>query len=276
MNNQIFQIYYLPDQLKYLEKSFTPYDNAGKVYPFNFEYAVFFDVYSKADWSSSEYLGAVSWKFKAKTGMTGEHLTDFIKENPGYDVYFVNPFPELSIYRSVWEHGDEFHPNLTEITSKLLKRCGYSDSILMTETPPNKTAYCNYWVGNKKFWDEYIKFLEPLWTYISENDDDLTQSLGKLADPLIQAPYAPFIFERLFSTFISNREFKTISIPTHNERRSNYRVVKKIWRMVDKVTTFESNRKIPLRYKLVIKAFIKLTNLKFYYLPVLKKRLKVR
>jgi len=210
---KIYQIYYDDSQSAFLDPDFIPFNNQGRKYPYNYEYAVFFEIFKKHDWNMSDYCGALSWKFRAKTGLTGRAFLGQISENPGYDVYFVNPFPELMVYRSVWEQGDSFHPFLKEITKLLLSEVGYDSSILEMDTPPKCLAYCNYWVANKKFWDAYMAFLEPIWSYVRSNNNVLVQALARNADPLIGAPYLPFIFERLFSTFLMINSFKVFSVP---------------------------------------------------------------
>lgn len=214
----IYQIYYDDSQLSSLEPEFIPFDNRRKEYPFNYEYAVFFELHKKNNWLESKYCGALSWKFRSKTGNSGKDFIEAINSSPGYDVYLINPFPELIIYKSVWDQGDEFHPHIRELTKLLLLEVGHDPSMLETETAPQYLCYCNYWVGNKKFWDAYIEYLNPIWRYILEHDNSLTRALKVNADPLIQAPYLPFVFERLFSTFLSISSFKVLSLPVSSSK----------------------------------------------------------
>lgn len=209
----IYQIYYDDSQLVNLEPEFIPFNNEGKAYPFNYEYAVFFELFQKNDWQKSDHCGALSWKFRSKTGLSGKELIQRINEAPEYDVYVINPFPELLVYSSVWEQGDDFHPQLRNLSKLLLQEVGYDPAMLDLPTAPRNLCYCNYWVANKNFWDAYIAFLTPIWKYILENDNSLVRALRQNADPLIQAPYLPFIFERLFSTFLSTSSFRVLSLP---------------------------------------------------------------
>jgi hypothetical protein len=218
MKTLIYQIYYSENQKPQLDPSFIPYDNSGKSYPFNYEYAVFFDLFKKVNWDEASLLGTVSWKFKQKTGLLGSEFTEHIRKNPNYDVYFVNPFPFLCHYKSVWEQGQNHHPNLIKIAENLLAAVGYDLNILKNETPPSLTAFCNYWVGNKKFWDAYVAYLTPIWDYVLSHDNEITKSLGKNADLTINAPYLPFIFERLFSTFLASGSWRVSSLPISEKK----------------------------------------------------------
>lgn len=272
MNIQIYQIFYKEFQKDFLDSSFNPYSNEGKTYPFNFEYAVFFDLYQKTKWAPSDLLGTVSWKFHQKTGLAGTEFLTHINQNPGMDVYFVNPFPELCIYNSVWEHGDEFHKNLKMISKKLLRECGYDDSIIDLETPPRLTAYCNYWVANKVFWDEYIKFLEPFWSYVTNHETAMTSMLNDSADPFIKAPYLPFIFERLFSTFLTINNFKTSSLHINRSKLLENPYLRPIEKKIQNISQLDSHSQISLLDQIVVWSLTKARKLRHYSLPLLVRK----
>ena len=60
-----------------------------------------------------------------KTGKTGREFIDFIQANPGYDVYFINPFPQNAYYTyNVWVHGDYCHPGLMALAHRLFYLAG--------------------------------------------------------------------------------------------------------------------------------------------------------
>lgn len=214
---QIFQIFYHEDQRVFLDDAFSPLDNSNKMYPYNYEYAVFFDLYKKTQWTKNSYLGALSWKFKQKTGLDGKTLLSMINENPGKDVYFVNPFPDQIIYENCWAQGEVFHQGITQLTQKLLEQVGYDPNILKLATAPRHLAYCNYWIANQAFWDSYMQFLMPIWNFVLSSDKAIASEMSKEADPIIKAPYLPFIFERLFSTYLTISSHTTLSLPLDHE-----------------------------------------------------------
>lgn len=67
-------------------------------------------------------------------------------------------------------------------------------------TKADKLLNSNFWAGTEKFWDRFMAFVEPL--------ANAADSVPELFDP---APYQvgqtvcyfPFVFERLFTTFIT-------------------------------------------------------------------------
>lgn len=261
---QVYQIFYRDEQRNHLDPQFIPFDNSGKTYPYNYEYAVFFDLYKKINWSEQMYLGAVSWKFRQKTGLTSQQLNAMINENPNKDVYFVNPFPDQIVYENCWIQGEDFHPGITRITKKLLEQAGYSSDILDLPTSPCHLAYCNYWVGNKKFWDSYIDFLTPIWSQITKNSGQLAKELELLADPNIKAPYLPFIFERLFSTYLTISPHLSLSLPIAQDMSKQSKYLSTFAPLFKKARTAPSQKELPYIQLQLLKAFYRLRKWKNY------------
>lgn len=203
MNAKIFQIYYDSISKKGLDPDFIPYDNTNGNSKW-FEYGVFRDNYYKGNYKSAEYTGFLSWKFRQKTRIWGKEFVTFIEKSEDYDVYFVNPFQgNTNRFRSVWECGEYFHPGLKEIVENIFHHIGYSINLNKIVNTHEDTLYCNYWVGNEKFWRMYMDFCEPIYFYI-ENliDPVLEEKILKRADPSIKASFIPFIMERLFTTLL--------------------------------------------------------------------------
>ncbi|VEB32318.1 Rhamnan synthesis protein F [Legionella sainthelensi] len=200
----VYQIFYKKRQQYFLEDPFIPYDNSDSFAPMLCEYGVFKKIFEALLHKQYEYVGAVSWKFKRKTALSGEHFFNYIKKNPGYDVYFVNPFPRETIHRSVWTQGDLHHSGITELAQSILIQLKYDIDLFSIQNDINNTAYCNYWVGNELFWEKYMAFTLPIYYYILYESPLYLRDilLKKRADKKINAPYFPFLFERLFSTLL--------------------------------------------------------------------------
>lgn len=296
MKIEIHQIYYQAEQRAHLDPRFKPYDNGGKSYPRNFEYAVFFELYKTANWRLIDLLGTVSWKFKAKTGLQGADFLKFIEEHPGYDVYFVNPFPELAIYKNVWEQGQIYHQEIVNLAKHILPQVGLPETLLTQEVPPRLTAYCNYWVGNQKFWDAYIAYLTPLWQGLEANTLSLPPEFGASADPNIKAPYAPFIFERMFSTFlatqlatdistqhadelgtdISTNPLKVISMPIRKDHRKVFKYISPLWNAVQRLTSANSHTDVRRLDTCLVWCYVIVSLWRGYKIPLFLRRLGIR
>lgn len=163
------------------------------------------------------YSGIVSPKFGEKTKLTGRRFLNFIRENPGYDVYFVNPFPCNAYYAfNVWDHGEICHPGLMSITAELFERAEIGWDIHAQGRNAHDTLlYCNYWVGNAGFWERYIDLVLKLVAVIKTLPERSRARLYEL-DPRypVPTPLLPFIFERLFSTLLlMDRSIRALAYP---------------------------------------------------------------
>jgi hypothetical protein len=210
---KIYQIYFRREQLPKLNKLFIPYFKPEFEEPEWREYWTFLKNFRRAIVNKG-LLGFVSWKFQSKSGVTPQKFMKFIKDNPGYDVYYLNPFPvEALLFDNVWQHGEYYHPGLTEISQTLLNQTGHKLDLLNLEHGPEQVGYSNYWVANRKFWRAYRDFTRPVEQYIR---NDLTKEesdfIYSLADEASNCSHIPFIFERLFTTLLAIQpELKAIS-----------------------------------------------------------------
>ncbi|MDF1761449.1 MAG: hypothetical protein P1U40_13030 [Coxiellaceae bacterium] len=199
----IHQIYFDPEQLRGLDPAFIPFDNCDNPNPELREYYVFNKMYEQGAYKSADLTGYLSWKFQDKTGITGAEFVQYIHKKPGYDVYFINPMVENLRYKNVWVQGEDCHPHITRLANKIINAAGYDIDVNELKMSRKNTLYCNYWVGSQAFWQQFIPFLQKchdaIYTHLGDEDRTL---LFKRADPVIDANYFPFIFERLFSTFL--------------------------------------------------------------------------
>lgn len=206
----IYQIYYCEEQKIHLENEFISYDNSHSLTPELCEYGVFRENYIKNTHKNALLTGFLSWKFKAKTNVTGNKFIDFIESNPGYDVYYINPFPYEEKFLSVWEQADTHHPDIVSLTQNIFDAIGYNIDLRKIDNLSLTSAYCNYWVGTQKFWDTYMGFSEPIYDYImNQAPSQIRNKIFERADKIIEASYFPFIFERIFSTLLyTNKNIK--------------------------------------------------------------------
>lgn len=202
---EIYQTVVSDDQSGQVQCPFIEYDvRQSNPSPHWHEYWHFLALYDQKKKAPVDYWGNVSFRFSEKTGITSEAFLSFIRNNPGHDVYFVNPFEFLvHTFDSPWEQGDLWHPGLIEITQTIFDHLNYKIDLRNLNFPSDSVGYCNYFVGNKHFWDSYISFTRPIFDYI-ENcmDDKLIRNINKQAYKTRTCSFHPFIMERLFSTLL--------------------------------------------------------------------------
>ena len=92
------------------------------------------------------------------------------------------------------------------MTQGLLDEVGYEIDIKTLTMDPEKTLFCNYWIGTPVFWKRYIEFCEPLYQLIQNKlDHQQKRILLEKADHSGNC-FIPYIFERLFSTLLSTHK----------------------------------------------------------------------
>lgn len=201
--DKIFQIYFRADQKANLAAEFIAYFKPENEEIEWREYWTFAKNQETAI-ASNGLTGYLSWKFEKKSGVAPNKFLRFIADNPGFDVYFINPFPlDSLLFDNVWDHGAYYHPGLKDFSAELLKKARYEVDIRKLMNTPDQTAYSNYWVGNSKFWKAYMNFTQPAVNYMRTNlTPSESEYLYSLADKVSNCSHIPFVIERLFTTLL--------------------------------------------------------------------------
>jgi len=208
----VHQIYYSESQKEYLADKFIPYYNPptdkAKIWH---ETGVFIKEFMAGKIPEIGLTGYVSWRFPEKTGISSEEFLDFIENNPGYDVYFINPFFELAdLYRNVWVQGEKHHPGVINLANDVLTKIGVNFDFYQTRNDVNTLSYCNYWVGSCVFWNRYMTFIMGVHDAIVRMPRNEFQRFVDDAGYHTGVGYLTFIMERLFSTFlVMNTDIKS-------------------------------------------------------------------
>jgi hypothetical protein len=201
----MFQNFYAPGQEKKLDPAFVPHDGTRNARTDYREVALFVRMYHAGQHKAADYTGIVSPKFGEKTRISGADFLRFVERNPGYDVYFINPYPINAYYSfNVWEHGEICHAGLIAVAQDLFDRAGIQCDLATLGRNSHATLlYCNYWLGNERFWDRFIdlnlRLLRAAESLPPRARERLFALDPEYPDPV---PILPFVFERVFSTLL--------------------------------------------------------------------------
>jgi hypothetical protein len=220
---RIHQIFYADSQRAALDPAFIPYDNRANPRPEWREYHVFRTEWLAGRCGQADVTGFLSWKFTAKTGVAGRAFVKFIEQNQGHDVYFVHPHRvEPRPFTSIWQQAEVHHPGIIRLAQRILDGAGVAVDLATLTQPREQILFCNYWAGTRRFWDDYMAFCEPVYRHILEGLDPADRTLAwSRADREIDAPYVPFIMERLFSTLLALRPgIRALGLPADRGPRS--------------------------------------------------------
>lgn len=205
---KIFQIYYDAWQKELLDPQMVPLNNNTPVKSELYEFDVFKRLYETDYVKKLTLWGAVSWRFGEKTKLTAQNVLEDIQKNPGFDVYFCNPVMEIeSLYHNVWIQGEISHPKFLAVVLEFFKAAQISPSELVTMENSQHISVANYFVGNQRFWDTYLAWIDKKLSLANKNMPAKVRELmhSKVADDKMLhggATYVPFIVERLFSVFL--------------------------------------------------------------------------
>ena len=209
----IYQSFFTPEQFIQLDRSFIPFNNLKNKNPELREFPLMKALYDKNK-NFNGYWGLVSWKWKEKTNLDGCKFIEWVEDNPGYDVYHINPYFALTEIDNPFV--DNSHEGMVEFTDLLLRNLGYKFSIRDAVFPLNIISSCSFYVANKKFWNHWIGFVETCIEIVKRDEymnkymfNDVTIHLGE------RVINYSFIIERLFGLFLflRNSNFKVKHYP---------------------------------------------------------------
>jgi hypothetical protein len=182
------------------------------------EFRILVDFYRRGDHLKSGMTGIFSPKFRHKTRISGSAFIEFVQQHSDADVCMINPFPMLPYYSyNVWMQGEATHPGLVQRAQALLDVAGIGWDLSLTPRQNHRTLlYSNFWVGTPAFWTLYVGgVLNPVASFLENHpESDVARSVLQETSYLVEAPFLPFIVERLFSTYLSlHPEIRVVPYP---------------------------------------------------------------
>lgn len=221
---KIYQCFYKNSQENLLDKHFEKLDNTKNLKPELREYYLNKICYEKATEQKLDLWGCFSINYKSKMNISGIEIINSIKKNEGYDIYFFNPFYDVSAhYYNVWENL-YFHNNKSiKILEKLFPLLQIDLKNLYEPMNTDEMFYCCYFVANKRFWDGYNDIFLKYFESVDKLDDPIKKmhnfSFGYSKDNSLN--FFPFIHERFFSSYIKIKKFKVFSFHYGDKRNSD-------------------------------------------------------
>lgn len=214
MKTNLYQCFYASNQVTQLDEICIPFDNTKNENPNLREYPLFKQLY-ELEKNSGDYWGLLSFRFKEKTLLEPKKFKEWIEQNPGHDVYYIDPFLDVSVtYPNLWVQGEQWHPGLYAFFRRL---AGPLASKVIYH--PDDFATCNFFVGNKRFWDGYFNFVDEI-IDLSGTDDIMKHYMfnHKVQYNGQEITYFSFIVERLLSLyFYYNRQLNKKKFPIEHD-----------------------------------------------------------
>jgi hypothetical protein len=143
-----------------IQAGFEPLDFRHNPRPELREFQVFRELFERREHKRADILGAVSLRFQGKSLLDGEQVRGWIKENPGYDVYVVNPYPQFPYtHKNMWQFSENTRDkNFTANSQMVFDRVGVDFDLSNTGHQANNIlSMCSYWFGTSAFWEAYME-----------------------------------------------------------------------------------------------------------------------
>lgn len=216
MRIKIYQPFYEAEQYATLDKAFIPYNNLKNTQAELREYPTLKKLHKKHI-NFKGHWGAFSWRFNEKAKIDGNQFINWVKSNPGYDFYHVNPYAWIpALHRNIITQGEEHHPGMTNFFNKAIKHLGYSINIADADFYLDIFCLCHFHIANAKFWDRWFAFFDTI-IELSEKDQEMynymyQQESDHRKEKIIN--YS-FICERSISVFLylHYSDFKVLHYP---------------------------------------------------------------
>jgi hypothetical protein len=205
---KLFEICYRPEQIGNVQSPMIPWDNTINLSPELREYPVFKNGFEYARKNGLEMWGLVSNKFANKTGISGDRFVEWITDQTyqrSANLYFINPCPIIEcLFPSVIAHGEYWHPGITNLVQRTLNEMGIKLDLANVLMDSDIFAMCNYFCGDRFFWERYLEFINQFLQAIDRNEADKELMFQASAgyNPDKSLAYYPFVIERLFSVFL--------------------------------------------------------------------------
>lgn len=210
MEIKIYQNYYLEEQKQYLDTAFIQYDNTDNKEPELREYPILKKLQQK-HCNDDLYWGLVSWRWEEKVKVDGKNFIQFIKNNPGYDLYHINyDHKGAQNTKNFLEHGELHHKGMRKYFQVLNGMMNWNLNTSQ-QLEPKYFITCHNYVMHASIWTRWMEFIDEC-LRISYNDEKLnsylmvetSQRYGK------RIPNFSFVVERLIVLFCLLENLKVI------------------------------------------------------------------
>lgn len=200
----LYQIAYSNETLAAVEPGYLVMDNVRNDRPDWFGYWPIRNYLLKNELDENSFYGFFSPKFGLKTSLNYSQVRDFIKGVSGeVDVVLFSPQPDMgAFFLNVFEQAETFDSGFIEAFSCFLEFIDNPVALNKIVMDSSQIVFSNYFAAKPKFWREWLRVGELLFSICEGDDSDLKR---KLCFPTSYkgAQRKVFIQERIASLLLS-------------------------------------------------------------------------
>ena len=177
----IYQIFYSEATRAQLDPGFIALDNLANERPDWFEYWPIRNHLLANGAPDDGYTGFFSPKFGEKTGLFSTQVHDFIDQQAAdVDVVLFSPyFDQMAIYWNIFEQGFNHHPEALDTFQGAVAAIlpGVRIETLLTDS--RNTVFSNFFAARGRFWREWLRLNETLFSIAESGKGNLAQALNR-------------------------------------------------------------------------------------------------
>jgi hypothetical protein len=220
---KIYQICYSEETARNIPEGLLFLDNIANPRPDWREYWPIRRFLLSNELDEDTYYGFFSPKFCSKTGLSSKGVIEFISQGGGrHDVYTFSPFWDLAaLFLNIYEQADFFHGDLKLASRMFVEKHHLNIDVDTCVTHGQNTVFCNYMVGNSKFWKAWLNLAEKLYIEAEEGENELSKVLNRDTNyGESRLPVKIFLMERIATTLLlsdrtlSNKAYDTFLMPS--------------------------------------------------------------
>ena len=195
------------------------------------EFVVFRHVVENNLHKQFDCSGYFSSRFLARTRLDGATVRQWIEQNPGYDAYTFNPYPQqIYAYYNIWERGDWMHAqNFTALASECLALAGLPyDLTKCGRHGRDLYVLTSSWAGSPTLWEKYGQIVcrvldlqdKPMPKHLRYFlFEEVAKYIGFTLGDVPIPGHVTFVLERMMSTLLeADKSLRVLAYPVDAER----------------------------------------------------------
>ncbi|CAB3768083.1 hypothetical protein [Paraburkholderia solisilvae] len=200
MTAHLFQILPSGEAPHSADAAFSSLGHADGARPVLQDFAAIKQFFATHPLEESDLYGFFPADFQHKTGLTGDAVKAFIRDNAGHDAYtFSSRVPLETCYLNVFDQAEQTLPGFIDAASVWLKSLPLDLDLGTLPMDARSTVYGHHIVAKPSFWQTWFAIADQLSQQIEDENAPLRKQLDALRTAGGEADAKRMLFERIAS-----------------------------------------------------------------------------
>jgi predicted O-linked N-acetylglucosamine transferase (SPINDLY family) len=207
----LFMIAYLDEHFDALTKGMSALDNRVNDRPDWMEYWPIRRYLYENRINNSDYYGFFSPKFSSKTGLDGDAVKAFLRDDKfQHDFYLFSPQADMNaFFLNPFEQNELFDNGFIQLANDVARKIGYNINLINVVMDSRKIVFSNYFVAKGSFWVRWLNLCEIIYRLAEDSGSDLSQQLNFATTYRGGIQRKVFLVERMASMILLCDDFSS-------------------------------------------------------------------